>query len=201
MKYRYLLFLLVLFSQRIDAQDPRLENIVPNTSIRGYNEWENLISETTLRGKLDYTGDNSFVRHFEIKTVEKLSINTKSDKSSDTICQYLIEYDTNGLLRRISEGGCETLYNYDKDLNFITSNIVCSALIEKVSAVEILPNIEKRFYDPTLLVRKEFYFDKMNKPFKIFKYYYSKNLLLEKIIIKDKYASLKEIVFRYTHYK
>jgi hypothetical protein len=201
MKYKYLLLFSFFFIQNINAQNSQWENSVSNTSIKGWNDWENFISETTLRGRLSYNGDNSFVKLFNIKTVEKLSIYIKSDKHPDTISQYLVEYDTNGLLRRIKDRGSETIFNYDSCFNFVSSDTEYSALIEKIEDVEILPNIELRLFSPSHLKSKEFYLNKGDKPYKLFRYFYSNNLLLYRIVIKEMKTPQKEIFFKYTYFK
>jgi hypothetical protein len=201
MKISYFLPIFFLCSQLALTQDFELENKISNTSIRGWNDWELIISETSLRGKVDYPGDNSFIRLFKINTVEVVSLKSSSDRCYDTTNTYFLEYDTIGLLRKTKQHHCETTYFYDSIGNLITSNTICHALIEVVGDVEILPTVEKKYYSPTFLTRKEFYIKDNRKPYKVFKYFYTKNLLLDKIIINETNIPQKEIIFNYNYFK
>ena len=200
MKHKYLLILFALYFQIATSQDFEIENKISNSSIKGWNEWENLISEATLRGRVNCDGDNSFIKIFKIKSVEKVSYKTVSTKNYDTTSYYIIEYDTNGLLIKTIQHGIETIYNYDSNCNYLSSNTTWHAFVEIVGDVEILPDIEKRIYSPTFLLRKEFYLNNRSKPYKVFRYYYTHNLL-DKIVIKEINSPQKEIIFRYTYFK
>jgi hypothetical protein len=196
-------FLLLAFCiQCVSAQ----YDTISNTSIKGSNEWEKLISETTLRGRYNPYGDNSFIKHFKIKTVEKLIIKTTAQKTVDTLKCYLIEYDTNGLeiVNKSKFSGSrysyETYYYYDEKFNLTSSETQIYALIDGGQDIEILPNIEKRYFDLSHLVRKEFYFTDRKKSYKVFNYKYMDNSLLEKTSIIELKAKPQEIVFLYTFF-
>jgi hypothetical protein len=200
MRLKYLLLLLLFYSKLGLAQVFERENEISNTSIRGWNDWELTISETFLRGRVNYLGDNSFIKFFKVNSVEAISLKSSSDHLYDTTNIYFLEYDTIGLLRKSKQNHCETTYYYDSTCNYIAENTICDVLVEVVRDVEILPTVEKKYYNTSFLTRKELYTKDKRKPYKILKYYYAKNLLLYKIIINETNIPQKEIIFNYKYF-
>lgn len=190
----------------IIANSQSLENI-KNTSIKGIQDWEKIISETTLDGVYNIERDNSFVKYFKIKNVEKIEIKFNNKINPDTSHIYLLQYDTLGLLltektKYFKNNYCfTTYYKYDSNEFLIGKKTTFCAIIDGIGSSYLLPNVIKSYFKNSLLQRKEFLLADKRSPFKVYYYYYNNDKLLEKIEIKEDYLKTPTIVlFKYSYY-
>ena len=188
------------------ANSQSIENI-KKTNIKGVQDWEKIISETTLDGVCNIKRDNSFVKYFKIKNVEKIEIKFNNKINSDTSHIYLLQYDTLGFLltektKFFKNNYCfTTYYKYDSKGFLIGKETEYCAIIDGVGDTYLLPDDVKSYYKNSLLQSKEFLLNDIKIPFKVYNYYYNNNKLLEKIEIEeDDLEKTTIVLFKYSFY-
>jgi hypothetical protein len=168
----------------------------------------NLIAELVLNGKRDDIQNpiflsNSFVRIGKIKSVEKIELIHKKKNVVESVPRYILEYDTQGLLRVKSLNGKDQkiVFHYDKNGYFTgMEELEYNELpFGGISISSLKIKEEKTFSNRGVVLQKKTFFEDGNVHKS--EYIYEKKWLISEIKEYDEKNNLiHHFKFKYSFY-